>query len=194
MEDLVGHYELSLVPRANFAIDGSVLICADKSSLMTGIRNIKEITDDSSYIINEEAQQPKVLIIDAMCLLHTLKKGPEATKMKHLKQQFIEKIAAKERKHNYAEVRVLFDHYKPGAGIKDKTQTQRVCQNQSPGMSGDNGGFDVHDEMTLKKTPLKTLLSCKKTKGSLTRFLGEGILDHYKDSAKKVFVSYENRT
>ena len=56
-------------------------------------------------IINEEAQQPKVLIIDAMCLLHTLKKGPEATKIKHLKQQFIEKIAAKEKKHNYAEVR-----------------------------------------------------------------------------------------
>ena len=194
MEDLVGHYEVSLVPRANFAIDGSVLICADKSSLMTGIRNIKEITDDSSYIMNEEPQQPKVLIIDAMCLLHTLKKGPEATKMKHLKQQFIEKIAAKERKHNYAEVRVLFDHYKPGAGIKDKTQTKRVCQNESPGMSGDNGCFDVHDEMTLKKIPLKTLLSCKKTKGSLTRFLGEGILEYYKDSAIKVFVSYENRT
>ena len=137
---------------------------ADKSSLMRGIRNIMEIRDDSTYIMNEEPQQPKVLIIDAMCLLHALKKGPEVTKMKHLKQQFIEKIAAKERKHIYAEVRVLFDHYKPGVGIKDKTQTKRACQNESPGMSGDNGGFDVHDEIYLKKIPLKTRLSCKRLK------------------------------
>ena len=97
MEDLVGHYEVSLVPRANFAVEGSVLISADKSSQITGIRNLKEITDDSSYIMNEEPQQPKVLIIDAMCLLHALKKGPEVAKMKHLKQKFMEKIAAKEK-------------------------------------------------------------------------------------------------
>ena len=50
------------------------------------------------------------------------------------------------------------------------------------------------DGMNLKKIPLKTLLSCKKTKGSLTRFLGEGILDYYKNFVIKVFVSYENRT
>ena len=198
MEDLIGNYEISLVPRANFAIDGSVLVSADKACLMTGIRNLQENTEITNRPISSmnEPIKPRVLILDAMCLLNALKKGPEITKMKHLKDQFIECIASREKNHSYVEIRVLFDSYSSKQGIKDKTHNvRRAVDRNSIGMSGDNaGGFDVHDEMNLQKVPLKSLLSCKNTKKSLTRYFALGILKHYECSTTRVLVSYEQWT
>ena len=38
MENLVSEYEMSIVPRANFNPDGTMLLCLDKSSLMKSIQ------------------------------------------------------------------------------------------------------------------------------------------------------------
>ena len=42
LHELIGQYELSIIPRANFAPDGSMLLTKDKASLMTLVREKKQ--------------------------------------------------------------------------------------------------------------------------------------------------------
>ena len=90
LEDLVGNYEVALVPRANFAMDGTLLLTPDKSSLMTGIREHPQIPDKPPCFKNEP-EKPTVLLLDAMCEVKALQKKPGVNKMKDLKKQFIKK-------------------------------------------------------------------------------------------------------
>ena len=100
-----------------------------------------------------------VLLLDAMCEVKALQKKPGVNKMKDLKKQFIKKIDTKSKK-GYVEMRILFDPYQQGSGLKDKTQAKRA--QGVNGNEGNNGGYDIHDEMDLKKVSIASLLSCRR--------------------------------
>ena len=54
------------------------------------------------------------------------------------------------------------------------------------------GDYEIHDEMSIKKTSLKELYSSTETKRRLTKYFAEGLLLEYKDDPfHTVIVSYE---
>ena len=62
MPELIGNYEMSIIPRSVFSPDGSPLLCVDKASLMTRIIAHQPVQGQLSVAGDRE----KVLIIDAM--------------------------------------------------------------------------------------------------------------------------------
>ena len=62
MEHLVSEYEMSIVPRANFNPDGTMLLCLDKASLMKVIQAQTPIQED----ISSPGDRTPVLVIDGM--------------------------------------------------------------------------------------------------------------------------------
>ena len=82
LDELIGHYEMSVFPRALFSSDGRLLISKDKSHLM----NLIIEKQPQRQISNKAEEKKNVLIIDAMCEVQALKKSPDTTKMIHLKE------------------------------------------------------------------------------------------------------------
>ena len=76
MEDIVGNYEMSVIPRSNFSPDGSMLLTVDKSSLMTLIIKQTPLQVETPLPGN----RPQVLIIDAMPEVKSLKKQATTTR------------------------------------------------------------------------------------------------------------------
>ena len=122
MEDIVGNYEMSVIPRANFSPDGSMVITADKSSLM------KLIIEQTPLQVQTPlpGNRPQVLIIDAMPEAKPLKKKATTTKLSHLRDIFIQRINRKIEKGNYSEVYIAFDEWRDES-LKDKTWAKRAA-------------------------------------------------------------------
>ena len=70
MENLVSEYEMSIVPRANFNPDGTMLLCLDKSSLMKSIQ-AQPPAKEELLLPGDRLQ---ILIIDGMVEVKCLKK------------------------------------------------------------------------------------------------------------------------
>lgn len=75
LEDTIGAFEMSVVPRSLCAVDGSLYVPADKASLMHGIEEVKPPSDDSLSLgtksdnflpFGTDPGIPKVIIVDAM--------------------------------------------------------------------------------------------------------------------------------
>ena len=64
------------------------------------------------------------MVVDGMVEAQALTKKPSTTKMLHLKQQFNTRIQNKERRGKYAELRILFDEYRPFS-LKSKTRQKK---------------------------------------------------------------------
>ena len=53
-------------------------------------------------------------------------------------------------------------------------------------------GYDIHDEMSIKTIPLRDLLASSKTKGQLTRYFAEGLLQEFAGMTDiRMIVSYD---
>ena len=96
MEELVSHYEMSIVPRSTFNPDGSLLLCLDKASLMKSVLSQPSVQKELSVPGDREG----VLIIDAMVDVQCLKKRHDTKKLIHLKKQFIERVKQKANRGN----------------------------------------------------------------------------------------------
>ena len=176
LEATIGEYEMAVVPRSMFSVDGSLLLCPDKASLMQIIE--QTAPEDSA----SEKQQPtnRVLIVDAMAVVQSMKKTPKMTKICHLKEAFVTRISR--MSDNYDEVRVLFDRYVKDS-LKAKTRAKRAT-------SSVPCSYEVHDEMSISTIPLKDLLSSSETKSRLSELLAHALLGHFAGFCKQVVVAY----
>ena len=182
---LIGNYELSLYPYSFFSNDGKLLISKDKASLM---KLILEKQPQRPIRAADIASKKKVLITDAMVEVRALKKFPDTTKMIHLKQLFLQRVKPKMDK--YSENRLLFDIYKElgDFSFKEGAREQRAQDALGRSAAGD---YEIHDQMSLKKTPLKELFNSIPTKRRLTKYLAEAVLEEYEgDLHHVVIVSY----
>ena len=91
LEEIIGDYELSVVPRSLCAVDGSLYLPTDKASLMHSIEAIQSQHPESIASSPSEGQPTRIIIIDAMGVLHSIKKGEMKT-IKDLKDTFTKKI------------------------------------------------------------------------------------------------------
>ena len=184
MENMVGHYEMSIIPRANFAPDGSILLTSDKFSLMKQILDQTPLQGEAS----QAGDKPQVLIIDAMPEVKCLKKRANTTKLGHLKDDFVHRIRRKAEKGNYREIYVAFDEWWTES-LKNSCRSHRE---EAAGVQ-ECKGFDMHDEMCLKKTSLAQLLSTKESKIQIATYFTEGLLEEYKGSQTKLVVTCKGK-
>lgn len=105
LESTVGDHELSLVPLSMFSVDGSLLLCTDKAQLMHSIEN----TCTEQATSADEEPSKRILIIDAMAILQSMKTTPGMTKLSHLKAAFVMRIST--MSNEFEEVRIIFDRY-----------------------------------------------------------------------------------
>ena len=110
---------MAVVPRSMFAVDGSLLVCKEKSNLMTIVEGmpVKEETsnieggsfddlnmqecgllDPKHHLENIHTDIPstRVLIVDAMAILQGMKKIPGMITIGHLKKAFLNRITRKQ--------------------------------------------------------------------------------------------------
>ena len=70
----IGEYEMSVIPRSIFAVDGSLMVCKDKSDLQNAIEDIQ--ADVDAELLENAIATGRVLIIDAMSVVNSMKKTP----------------------------------------------------------------------------------------------------------------------
>ena len=164
LEETIGNFEMSVVPRALCAVDGSLYIPADKSSLMHAIEGTTGSPVTTEQV--DSLSQTRVLVIDAMAVLQGLKKIASMKTLADLVHAFTNRI--RRLMQGYNECRVVFDRYLEQS-LKDKTRTKRATTSVE---------YDIHHDMRLTMT-LKDLLSSSATKAKLTTMFAESLLEDF---------------
>ena len=182
LEETIGKYEMSVVPRSLCAVDGSLYIPTNKASLMHAFEEVKADSPLESAtpldIAPVTGRLLRVLIVDAMAVVQSMKKTPTMKNLSNLQEAFIKRI--KGMVVCYDECRVVFDRYLDQS-LKNKTRQKRAATSIE---------FQIHPEMKLTM-PLKEILSSSKTKSSLTSMFAQGLLEHFSNnSACKLVVVY----
>ena len=183
LEDTIGKYEMSVVPRSLCAVDGSLFIPTDKASLMHAIEGAKAEPIQSATLqdIEPVGRPPRVLIVDAMAVLHSMKKTPSMRKLSDLQEVFVKRIEG--MMDGYNEGRVVFDRYLDKS-LKNKTRQKRAVTSIE---------FEIHPEMKLSMS-LKEILSASRTKSTLTSMLAEGLQKRFaSNSTFKLVVVYDTK-
>ena len=178
LEETIGEFEMSVVPRSVCAVDGSLYIPADKASLMHAIEGA---TAEPSEAISPAitGNPSRVLIIDAMAVLKSIKKTPTMLKISDLQAAFIERI--KSSATGYSEVHVVFDNYLDQS-LKNKTRQKRAVSSTD---------YAIHLEMKLTMS-LKDILSSSRSKRCLSAMFAEALLETMGCSLNLVVV-YGNK-
>ena len=183
LEETVGEYEMSVVSRSLCSVDGSLYIPADKASLMHAVEGAKAQPLQSTTLLDTAPMSPppKVLIVDAMAVLQSMKKTPTMQKLSDLQVAFIKRIEF--MMVGYNEGRVVFDRYQDQS-LKNKTRQKRAVTSTE---------FQIHPEMKLTMS-LKEILSASRTKSSLTCMFAEGLMQHFSSSNNvKLIVVYDTK-
>ena len=84
----------------------------------------------------------RVLIIDAMAVLQSMKKVPGMMAILNLKEAFLMRI--RNMSNTYDEIRIAFDHYLKGS-LNAKTRLTR-----STSVAASQVSYDIHDKMSIK--------------------------------------------
>ncbi|CAB4011170.1 Hypothetical predicted protein [Paramuricea clavata] len=163
LNDVIGTYEFSTIPRALFSADGQLLIPTDKSAVVKTLESHVDFENHADVEIEISESTRKICIIDAMAVVQTIKKGTKMTTCADFAQAFVSVI--KKILHEYDEGRVIFDRYIEHS-LKSQTRVKRTS-------GKDPMKFQVNDTTNIKNVPLKTFLSHIETKTQLTEYLGK---------------------
>ena len=180
LEETIGTYEMSVVPRSLCAVDGSLYIPTDKANLMHAIEAAKAQPLQAARLGTVNPVH-RALVVDAMAVLQSMKKTPSIRKVSDLMEAFIKRIEW--MMVGYQECRVIFDRYIQGS-LKSKTRRKREVTSTE---------YEVHPEMRLTMS-LKELLSATRSKGLLSSMLAEGLLKHFSGNRDvKLIVVYDTK-
>ncbi|MES9881330.1 MAG: hypothetical protein ABW185_10660 [Sedimenticola sp.] len=94
LEETIGAYEMSVVPRSLCAVDGSLYIPTDKASLLHAVEEAKVEPLQLSPTIDivPDGRHSRVLIVDAMAVIQSMKKTPTMRRLSELQDAFIKRI------------------------------------------------------------------------------------------------------
>ena len=172
----IGEFEFTAIPRSLFSAEGLMLIPTNKSALM----NVTEVAADSQNggIESAETEQVvfKVVIIDAMVEVQSLKKDEGIKNIGQLAERFCQQIEKKLREAN--EGRILFDRYIQDS-LKEQTRKKRA-------KGIDPIKFHVKESMDIRRINMKTLLSDTDTKEQLTILFKDTLLKKFRDSEMRI--------
>src|SRR6476469_9587304 len=116
LKEAIGHHELTVLPRALFAIEGTLLPCTDKSKLMSILEELPNqdkpkdsqpvesttVTDVQPETTTEYAQRPqkKVTVIDGMAIVQAMGKPPWIKTCAHSATHFISILDSKGKEYD----------------------------------------------------------------------------------------------
>lgn len=182
LEEMIGRYEMSVVPRSLCTVDGSLIVPKDKASLMHAIETVGVHGVDVPVTTLDNPRMntslPKVLIVDAMAVVQGMKKTAAIKTFAHLTDAFTERVGA--MMTGYSTGHIVFDQYRDQS-LKNLTRQKRATTSNE---------YMVHPGMKLVM-PLKDLLSASKTKSRLTAIFAEALMTRYSASPDfKLIVVY----
>ncbi|CAH3142523.1 unnamed protein product, partial [Porites lobata] len=165
IQEAVGLYEFTVVPRSLFARDGTMLHCSCKSALM----HILEKASGPSTNTQEITAGFKVAIVDGMAEVQSLDKPEWIKNCRDLAEHFTNRLLVKY--NDLQELHIIFDRYDVPSSLKSATRVKR------------QGGhvpiyYRITDSTHIAKVPMKKLLAHSKTKGELTTFLAKNVKDN----------------
>ena len=165
IQEAVGLYEFTVVPRSLFARDGTMLHCSCKSALM----HILEKAGGPSTNTQEITAGFKVAIVDGMAEVQSLDKPEWIKNCRDLVEHFTNRLLVK--CNDLQELHIIFDRYDVPSSLKSATRVKR------------QGGhapiyYRITDSTHIAKVPMKKLLAHSKTKGELTTFLAKNVKDN----------------
>ena len=178
LEDVIGKYEMSIVPRSLAAVDGSLYLPTDKSYLMKIIEGGQ--SEKYKSYTNEDINVHRVLIVDAMEVLQSITKTPKMKRVIHLQEEFIARITNLLK--YYEKGRIVFDRYLDQS-LKNKTRNKRAQTVTS---------YAVHPQMTLNMS-IKELLSSSSTKRLLTNIIAKATLEHFAEISTEIVIVYDDK-
>jgi len=165
-----GKYEMLMVSRSLFAVDGSLYIPTDIARLMHAVENAStdplEVAPQPAMDGSKEESSVSVLIVDSMGVLQSMKKTPTMVKLSDFQEAFnkwIEKMMA-----GYDEGWIVFDRY-IDQSLKNKTWQKRANTSIE---------YEIHLQIKLIMS-IEELLSASSTKKKLTCMMGQGLLDYF---------------
>ena len=102
---------MSVIPRSLCNTDGTLYIPTDKASLMHAIEGAEDVSVDRSTLLEREtaSHPPRVLIIDAMAVINSMKKTVAIRTFPDFQNAFVGRI--ENMMTGYSECRVVFDRY-----------------------------------------------------------------------------------
>ena len=172
LPEIFGRYEFTVVPRAMFSMDGKLLHCTDKASVMHCIENIVDTNETGDKTVENEssnnADRNRVIILDGMALVNKLKKDVTTKTCHDLAELFIGKLEYESI--NFSTSILVFDRYIDGS-VKERTREKRT------GAEGMH--YAIQDSTNIEKITLKQLLSNSKTKQDLTVYLAKKAIDFF---------------
>ena len=78
------------MPRSMFTMDGSLLLCTNKAQLLHVIEEVSNVSLASDSDAEMQVPMKRVLIIDAMTVLQTMRKTPGMKKIIcHITESFV---------------------------------------------------------------------------------------------------------
>ena len=180
LQEAIGTYEFSLMPKSLFAADGEMLHYLTKSTLMTLIEKEAPAVD-SSNVLSEVRVLKKVVIVDGMAELQSLDKPAVITTCVNLAEHLTEKVLQKFFESD--ELHLVFDKYDFPLSLKSATRVRRQGD-QHPVY------YRVTDSTHIAKVPMKRLLSHKRTKMELTEYLSAKVIQGSKCMGRIVIVAW----
>ena len=125
VQEAVGMYEFTVVPRALFAADGSMLHCPNKSALMSLLEKEKPVSNEP---VAPQVTRHKVDIVDGMAALQSLDKRATIKTCADLSQHFSDTILQKHE--DCDELHLVFDRYDVPLSLKTATRVRRQSEEQ----------------------------------------------------------------
>ncbi|CAB3980183.1 Hypothetical predicted protein [Paramuricea clavata] len=96
LEETIGKYEMSVVPCSLCAVDGSLYIPTNKASLMHAVEAVKArlLVQSAAFldVVPVTGCLLRVLIVDAMAVVQSMKKTPTMKNLSNLQEAFIKRI------------------------------------------------------------------------------------------------------
>ena len=111
LQEAIGRYEFSSLPRSMFAVDGTLLPCTDKSNLMSALESLPNRENQCENEIHTDANvnECKVTIIDGMAVVQEIDKPHWIKTCEDFSNHFIIRLDQKAK--GYDEVHLVFDRY-----------------------------------------------------------------------------------
>lgn len=173
----IGEYEMSVIPRSICALDGALYIPGDKASLMHAIEEaVHEHMDFESSCRTTPVGHPyRILIIDAMAVLQSIKKRQTMVTIVDLQSAFIKQIEL--LVSSYLEARLVFDNYLDQS-LKNKSRQKQAVSSIE---------FEINIQMKLTLS-MKDMLYSTRSKQCLTKMFVQALLEKSGSSLSLVVV------
>ena len=186
LKDIIGKYELTVVPRSMFHPDGSMMHISAKSKLMHHLEELvkDDVTkgDTASQTDSTTNGRMSVAVIDAMAEVQMFTPVNSST-ITELSCCFADKIL---NKYNLlSEVHLVFDTYFDDSL---KGYERKKCEKEVVPIS-----YKIDANTVILKVPMNKFLSHNQTKGDFTEYFGKAFLEAAAFQNRNVTVYLKNQ-